>query len=179
MLENYEEKMALLLDNELSVEESVDMLQQIEKSEELKLKWNRYNLTSSALKSNIYPVVDLTSRMSERLESEPTIMVSQRKKPSSYKGRVIAAALAASVTLVTVITMSNFEKPSFSKSTVPKVAVKSPTPSIDPPITIDSESPALNPRFNRYLFTHNESTYETGMQGILPYARVVSYEMSR
>jgi len=179
MLEDYEKKMALLLDNELSVREALDVLQQIEKSEQLKLKWNRYNISSSALKSNIFPVVDLTSQLSKRLESEPAILVTQHKKASSYKGKMIAAALAASVALVTVITMSKFEEPSLIDNAIPTVAVKSPPPSIDPLLAIDSESPTLNPRFNRYLFTHNESTYETGMQGILPYARVVSYDMSR
>lgn len=179
MLEDYEKKMVLLLDNELSVEEALDVLQQIEKSEELKLRWNRYNITSSALKSNIFPVTDLTSQLSKRLESEPSILASQHKKSSSYKGRMVAAALAASIALITVISMSNFEKPSLSDSAKPTVVVKSPPPSIDPQLATDSEPPALDPRFNRYLFTHNESTYETGTQGILPYARVVSYEMSR
>ena len=180
MLEDYEKKMSLLLDNELGVEEALDVLQQIEKSEELQLKWNRYNIGSSILKANIFPVTDLTSQLSQRLESEPIILMPQSLKPRLRRAKTITvAALAASVAAITVITIPKLEQSPVNESAVPTTVAKSPSPPIAPLPVVDSETTPMNPRFNRYLVSHSESTYKTGMQGILPYARVVSYEMSR
>lgn len=168
-----EEKISMLLDNELSGAEAISLLERIQQDEKLKQVWDRYNKISLTLKSNRYMPVDrhFRQRIEENIHLSPTALPQRELIRYKNWGYALAASLVG-VSILTwtyLPTLSSVQNPAETVALVPQ-----PTKSIEKS-DLDRQYNSFDSRLNDYLVTHNESAYSAGVQGMLPYARVVSY----
>ena len=115
------------------------------------------------------------------MENEATVigpMIANEKRGRNIPATVMA--LAASVVGVAIFSWSNFATKLESplKSTVAARTVESPAAVQKVQLAKVPEAIEVPKRLNDYLITHDESTYSSGTQTMLPYARVVSYSSS-
>jgi negative regulator of sigma E activity len=190
MQEELDIKISMLLDDELESKEALKVFGQIRNDSELRSKWLRYNAVSCVLKGKplILPDEGFLNRISRALDQEALpgkAVVLPRKSP--VHKLPVALAIAASLTVAAVIMWSglpdfpdNFLRPSNQLSIVKHSSPEVPAPAA--PVQAQSEpsdTGALPQRLTDYLITHNESTYSTGSQAVMPYARVISYSYDR
>ncbi|MEN8259061.1 MAG: sigma-E factor negative regulatory protein [Pseudomonadota bacterium] len=175
MQDDIKQKMSMLLDDELSTDESLRLLERIEDDVVLRSRWHRYNAASLALKSDAYVNLgdDFVANISEKIRNEPTVLVPQPTRVTIlYSGW---AAVAASVIIVAVIVVGNLPNQAEKNASV-KMAQSSRLQFAE---KIDSENEPADSRFEDYLEAHNESSYATVTPNLLPYARVVSQSRGR
>jgi negative regulator of sigma E activity len=188
MQEDLDIKISMLLDDELESREALRLFTRIRNESTLRAKWLRYNAVSCAFrgKSAILPDSNFFDRVSKALDEEAQVARPRafpRRKPLRMTS--IAVALAASVAVIAVIVWSGvpglFNNPGNPFNGVDLVFFKrtaSHAPALPIPAKAD-QNPAVPRRLNDYLITHNESTYTTGAQTMMPFARVVSYTYDR
>jgi len=171
--DDLKQELSLLLDGELSKSDSLALLSRIERDAELSRQWHRYNLVSEAMRSGkILPVDDrFVDRVRDALADEPAILAPRPEK-HRYRERTVTAALAASLAAVAVFVGKSISE--YSPVRGPELLAQQ-TALAEPE---DARS-AVDPHFRDYLVTHSETAYLTGSPGMLPYARVVTYDFSR
>jgi sigma-E factor negative regulatory protein RseA len=88
---------------------------------------------------------------------------------------VTGVAVAASVALVAVMALQNLDPEAASPA--PQVAsAVSPQNGVVPVQEVwDRQPPPENSRLNGYLVQHNEYAASSGVQGVLPYVRIVGH----
>jgi sigma-E factor negative regulatory protein RseA len=162
----------------------------------------RYRLIGDALRGEIEDnsMSDISARVREAIESEPVYHhVPTPVRPRPVKNRkplfdfgswlrpVGGLALAASVAMVVVVTVTRQETPEIDGAAT--IAVTEPAPSLSVPVNYTANpaipargyaatqmaaNPATN--LNDYMEEHSEYASQDTMQRIMPYARAVSYE---
>jgi len=170
--DDLKQKLSLLLDGELSKSDSLALMSRIEHDGELCRQWHRYCLVSELMRSGkILPVDDrFVDRVRDALASEPAILAPRPEK-HQYRERTITAALAASLAVVAVLVGKSINE--YSPVRGPELLAQ--TELTD---TNDAHS-TVDPQFQDYLVTHSETAYLAGAPGMLPYARLVTYDFSR
>lgn len=200
MSENSREQISALVDDELETG-SIFLLNAMKDNQEYRRAWLHYHLIGETLRGNLPAHVDLklADRISSAIRDEPGLPTASGKL--SYIFRPVAGfAIAASVTVVAIlgIRQASLDAPlpaapvvassAPAASTAP-VASAAVTESADVRFTsanttgpenkaqdylapIDAES-----RLNRYLVNYNEYRNNVGVQGMLPYVRIVTHEV--
>jgi sigma-E factor negative regulatory protein RseA len=196
------EQMSSLVDGE--VEGSSDGMKGLDhlvKDKEGHDRWERYHLIGDALKRNLPPVIDnqLASRVMAELENEPTVLAPSRTSSSIGK-QMAGLAIAASVATIAVlgvqfmykedglaptqqIAQANSAKIPVNKELFGR-DVQTVTQAINP---VDPRSQQLaqqhpaqilkqyHPNLNKYLLNHNQRAARGVVQGVIPYARIITY----
>lgn len=184
---NDEERISALLDDELDLRERDTALDWLARDPQASARWSRYNLIRDTLHKNLPQTLsgDLAQRVHEALEQEPHILAPQRSRHWSIPAvakQAAGLAIAASVTAVAILGVQQLNSgapgsapPAVAKNDVPVMPDKQqferlPVVAQNPvgPEPVRPES-ALNP----YLVKHNEYASSAGMQGMLPYVRIV------
>jgi sigma-E factor negative regulatory protein RseA len=173
------EKLSAFIDAELSEHEERQVLQGLTTDAELRGTWERYHLIRAAMTGQLEALAPngLVERVAARLADEP-----RRQTLRSWPlagGFVAAASLAA----LSIVGVQNFvaspppivaAAPAKSTAAAPvAAAVANPTP------TSTAKTVSPGERLNVYLVGHNEFMPTTGMSGMLPYARVVTYDSDK
>ena len=173
MHNHLEKKISMLLDNELSGAEAISLLERIDQDEKLKQIWDRYNKVSLTLKSNRYIPVDrhFSQRIMENIHSSPMPVPKSRENRHKNWGYALAASLVG----VGILTWSYLQTQSSPLNPVEPIALIQTLPQSTGKSDLVHRYNSMDSRLNDYLVTHNESAYSAGVQGMLPYARVVSY----
>lgn len=190
MKEEWAIKISMLIDGELSEQESSDLIDIIQRDEELREMWGRYQAASNLMRSEAVCIVpsDFSAKVSQSLRAEPTVL-SPRQRPKINFDKTTVGAIAASVLVFAVMIGSSPEE--------------SVTPLLEAPINVASKLPALpesnsvgnvvqlagngvqeevwiqDERLNKLLMKHSEKTRSAGAFGVLPFARVVNYGNGR
>ena len=181
MKDKIREQISALMDGELSDMERPLLLKQMENDPSLRADWERYHLIRDALKGQSSGFMGgFSDRVSKSLDDEPVISSTRSKKrfPTSIARYVAGIGIAASVATVAVL-IALPDSPLVDNANQ-QVAVS--TPAENAPqewvrvsgTRWDVDQPAVESRLNSYLVNHNE--YSNGMQGVLPYARIVGYD---
>ena len=168
MEDHLKEKLCLLLDNELSPDESLSLLHRIETDPEVRKQWVRYSLIKEAMRSGRILIPDnrFVDRVSSALADEPTV-VAPRSGTRGWRERVVTGALASSLALGAVLIAKSLNhSPLIQESNFLTLANLMGTPTQVP---MDSE-------FQDYLLTHYQAAYSAGASGMLPSVRLVSAE---
>ncbi|MGX2039556.1 sigma-E factor negative regulatory protein [Methylocaldum sp. MU1018] len=170
--DDLKQQLSLLLDGELSKSDSLALLSCIEKDADLRNRWHRYRLVSEAMRSAKIVPVDgyFVDRVRDALASEPAILAPRPEK-RRYRENAVTAALAASLAVVAVLVGKSISE----YSPVRGSELLAQTELVGPGVA----RPSIDPRFQDYLVTHNETAYLAGAPGMLPYARLVAYDSSR
>ncbi len=173
------ERLSALVDGELGGSEARFMVRRLATDADLRRRWERYHLIGEALRRSLPRRLDpaLAARIEARL---PELPAPAPGLVGRLRGRWLQAAaglaLAASVAAMAVLALR-------ARAPEPAVPVVAQAPS---PTTAGrpvwegtqwaSVRPVIAQRLNGYLVTHNELAAAGRLQGIMPYARVVSYD---
>jgi sigma-E factor negative regulatory protein RseA len=203
MKDKLNEKVSALLDNELSDRETASVLTQLSQDDELRLKWERYQMIGDVMRGEALNLQagEISERVKEQIDNEPAIIsIPKKSKAKSRKSNWIkpaaGAALAASVATVVVlnapgllglnetgqpITAANIKK----NSAQPVVTVSNVNQVVSAPTKFQTipgtrwknlTEPSLQTRLNGYLVNHSEyATPGTGIR-VMPYATFVGYD---
>lgn len=177
-----DEQVSALIDGELEGPELEQVLDRVTGDAAQDSSWARYNLISDALHNNLSDPVSmrLHGRVAAALADEPTVLVpTARRAPwrvLPFTRHVAGMAVAASVAALAIIGVQSMH--STPEPTTQQVAEAEP-----PPVVREGAGARLahgnEARLNPYLVNHNEYSVSSGMQGMLPYVRVVSDESVR
>ncbi len=172
------EQLSALVDDELHEDEHALLLRQLERDDGLRDRLARYQVISDALRSNLPHRVNtgFHQRVHAALEQEAEIHAT----PSSVKAlfRPLAGlALAASVAAVAVLSLQSVRQQ--DPAGAPAVAS---APGVNDYVRADNTPPPVAPRnsargLDVYLVNHNEYAVNRGMQGMLPYVRLVGQDL--
>jgi len=177
MHEDLNQKISQFLDNELSTDESLSLLQQIQQNAELRDKMNRYAAVSQALRTDLFlsPRSDFVERISQEIQHEPVYMLPQRTK---FKRSHKISALAASIAILAVIASQSLNYHTEQYQTSP-IEVAQPQLSEQPSDSVvymdQAKQYPINTRFNDYLQAHNSSVYTNGEVNFRSFASVTVY----
>lgn len=188
MTNQFDERISSLLDGELDEQERQQTLTALEKNPELRGRWERYHLASDAIRHNLPAGIDtgFSARVMQALEAEPTVLAPPPVKavsPTPFTKRLAGVAVAASVAAVAVFGVQGLNQVASVSSPqqmaqVP--AVNSGNQAVlqvaeNPVASSPQTVPHFDPRLNKYLVDHNQQAARAGIQGVMPYARIVAY----
>lgn len=178
MNKQFEERFSALIDGEEI--QADDVFSRIQQDDELRRRWQRYHLMSDAMKGYLdgHSFLDISSRVSQAIENEPTVFAPKRSTPSRiqhwYK-QAAGFAVAATVATVAVVTVQQGQLANNEK--VQTVAIETPVTDVKFAAVNDQVQPrldsAVESRLSGYLVQHNEYSVTAKMQGALPYMRIV------
>lgn len=178
--EHMKEKLSALADNELDELEERRVLAALKGDAALRGTWERYHLVRSALRQELEIVVaqDVTEQVAKRIESEPSHVSSFRHHRTA---RLVGTlAIAASVAAIAIVGVQWINRP-VSAPPAPLAANKPAPEKIIRASTMrwDTKEPEAENALNAYLVEHNEFASASGFGGMMPYARVVSYDNAK
>lgn len=180
MTEKVYEQLSAMVDDELPEGERALLIERMARDAALRERWERYHLIGDVLHDRL--VVPPDARLAERVMAA----VAQETTPKSrggiaaWRGAIKAAAglaVAASVAWMALIAVQSITR---QDESVPALASRS--ESADPPVVRVGDgqwrrqSPEVQARLNGYLVNHNEYAVSSGVQGVLPYMRIVGYD---
>jgi len=163
MQDKLNEKLSLLLDDELDSQQGLDLISKIKIDADLQAKFQRYQLISQTIKKqDAYPLnPGFSDTLQQRLRAEPAYLLPV--KPPMSQSRKALFAVAASLLLAVVWLLSTQQQ---QTTDLYQVAAIEPQP-IE--VQIDSG-------FNDYLQAHDNSVYVTNRNFSQAYTRVVGYQ---
>ena len=182
------EQISALVDDELEYGFRF-VLRTLHTNEEYKGIWGRYHLIGECLRGHLPAYIDmhLARRINEALHNEPATHTSQRF-PRLRKS-VAGLAIAASVAAIAIMGVRQMGSGPAATASPPVAYNQSGNTAEYQTVTVTSapmpERPVLHSaapddaqsRLNRYLVNYNEYRANTGVQGTLPYVRIVAHEV--
>jgi sigma-E factor negative regulatory protein RseA len=170
------EQLSALVDDELPGSEHDMLLRRIENDEQLYQRLSRYQLISDALQSHLPERVDpaFSRRVKVLLRSEPS--VSAYSRLATLARPAAGLAVAASVAVMAVMSLQSAQQGTPSPA---EVVASAPPPAGDyVRVSDEPGNPSVDRKLDIYLVNHNEYAVNRGMQGMLPYVRIVGHEMN-
>ncbi len=167
------------------------LAERLSRDPELQARWSRYHLIRDAMTEHLtYAEFDIASRVSAVLENEPTVLAPRRRWHLPLRARRVARqmaglAIAATVSAVTVMTVQQQRGTDAPAPVVAQVAGDDRLAMRSPPARVvqfvpenRQLNPAVRSKLSNYLVNHNEYSVTSNMQGVLPYMRIVSGNLS-
>jgi sigma-E factor negative regulatory protein RseA len=185
MKEKLHEQLSALVDDELTDAEQSLLTRQIGRDADLRRRLSHYQLISDAMQNHLPERVDpaFSRRVHEALRPEPASHgagIATGRLASLFRP-VAGMAVAASVAVVAVTALQTGRE----EAAIPPASVAT-APADSRFIRAQEEAVAVAPRpqtadskLDVYLVNHNEYAASRGMQGMLPYIRIVGHEMKR
>jgi sigma-E factor negative regulatory protein RseA len=163
MQDKLNEKLSLLLDDELDSQQALALISKLKTDADLHAKFQRYQLISHAIKKqDAYPLDEsFGDKIQQRLRSEPTYLLPVKARVSQRQKALYA--IAASLLLAVVWLFSTQQQ---QANDLYQVAAIEPQPT---QIQIDSG-------LNDYLQAHDNSVYVSHRNTPQAYTRVVGYQ---
>ena len=178
MSKQFKERLSALIDGEET--QTNDVFSRIQQDDELRQRWQRYHLISDAMKGHLdgrtFP--DISSRVSQTLEHEPTILAPKRTPSRIQHWYKQAAGFAVAATVATVAVVTVQQGQLANNEQIQTVAIDTPVTDVKFVAVNDPAHPrldsAVESKLSGYLVQHNEYSVAAKMQGALPYMRIVS-----
>jgi len=183
--------LSAVIDNELSEQEMLQVSHQISRDSDLREKLVRYQMISDSLRGETVnlPSMDLVNSVSQRLESEPTVLapVKSHRGIPKWIQPAAGAALAASVAAGGILLAPQFiggtqqQAPSSGGLQVvaQPVSQVAPVPTLvakKEPHWKTIEDNHTRTRLDNYLEQHSQyAPAPGGVRGVMPYTSFVSY----
>ena len=173
MSDELKEAISALADGEYAGGNTQAALDKIIREPSSHATWERYHLLSDAIKGGLPNQVHtgLAERVSESIVREPVAIATRRDRSRVLKP-LTGLALAASVATVAIVGVRSLDT-----EVVPVTQVADTTQVDQSTGNRWNVSPEVEARLNGYLVNHSEYV-GYGMQGMLPYARIVGYDSS-
>ena len=176
------EQLSVLLDDELNESEQSLLARRVGRDDDLLRRLSRYQLLSDALQNHLPRQVDpdFYRRVKVALQDQPAAGLGD--SGGSLRGALVkplaGLAIAASVAVIAVISIQSV------RQDVPSAPVIAAGPTNQDYVRVQQPSiPKVQSRMGKkldiYMVNHNEFAVSRGMQGMLPYVRIVGNEVSR
>jgi len=200
MKEQQQQALSALLDGELSAAQASAVLDTLERDPELRALWERYHLIGGALRGEgvVLAYRDVAQRCRAQIAAEPTVLApagAGSRRPSRI-APFAGVALAASAAFLAVFAVPSLFEPTATPpggSTVTQAGATDPrVPHVETPalsrerFLVDRsaqrwhvDQAAVASKLDRFLVNHQEYAPATGINGMLPYATLVSYDAGR
>lgn len=163
MQDKLNEKISLLLDDELDSQQAIALISKIKTDADLKAKFQRYQLINQTIKKqDAYPLnADFVDKIQQRLQAEPVYLLPV-KSPISQRQKALYA-VAASLLLAVIWLLSTQQQ---QGSDLYQVAAIQPHP----------EQVQIDSGLNDYLQAHDNSVYVSHRDYPKAYTHVVGYQ---
>lgn len=192
------EDLSAFMDGELK-DGSDRMIDHLLADEASRRTWMRYHLIAETMRHSLPSHLDqkLAESISAGVSNEPTVLSPVRKGVPAYLKPVVGLAIAASVATVAIIGVQQQRQgpepaPQVNRiATIqPDIPAKRQSRPRARPASIDNTPTAVNPgttaaqfdrrsrvnrQLNNYLINYNQYHASAGMQGMLPYVRIVAH----
>jgi len=182
MTEHKREQVSALMDGELDEVAS----SRLAEDESVKNIWRRYHLISDVIHQRTPQTSPhLAAKISELIKNEPTVLAPGHRSFPAYLRPVAGIAVAASVATLAILGIQQYRNDTETREpVVAQLTVQSQSPvrgimipaeqanmeSIRP-VQMEIQSDA---KINRYIMNHNEYQSNAGVQGVMPYVRLVA-----
>ena len=187
MNDKLRESISALADDEQLPDDSSDAMSRLLSEPELQQEWAQHHLIGEAMRNTLpdTPVTDLAERVRTMVDAEPVSISNAKRRKTEQAGSqrllrpLTGLALAASVATVVILGVRSIEQPA-SPALERVVEVQQPTSELPPTVLTSGNrwnvsQRSLEDRLNAYLVNHSEYA-GYGVQGMLPYARIVGYD---
>lgn len=174
-------KVSALMDGELDRQEASNIIEAINKENELQDEWETYHLIGDALRQSSRLSMSISSSVNQKLKTEPTVLfpgISSTSTPKNQKVKVFAFSMAASVIAMVSgwVVMHDLYEPRpivvaeqpMQDNTMTGAPIMVSTP---PLMHIYSHPPV---EINDYLFVHREFSPGGTMRGQITNAHSVT-----
>ena len=201
MKEQQQQALSALLDGELSAPQASAVLDALERDPQLRGLWERYHLIGGVLRGEAVVMAyrDVAERSREGIAAEPTVLAPSgpgARRPSRI-APFAGVALAASAAFLAVFAVPSLFEPSvtpprgatitsINTQTAPPGTLVEPRAAARERFLVDRsvqrwhvDQPAVASKLDRFLVNHQEYAPATGINGMLPYATLVSYDAGR
>lgn len=177
-----DEQLSALMDGEKS---DVNLVLKNMQDTDVRARWMHYHLIRDVMRNHVSTVDknDISLKVQQAISSEPTVIAAPFKQKIMNNKSLIkqlgSMAIAATVTAVAILVVQQNSGLNNSQTTV--VATKQATQLIakNNVVTVSTRNIELNKavaaKLNSYLVNHNEYAVSSGMQGAIPYTRVVNF----
>ncbi|MBL1140902.1 MAG: sigma-E factor negative regulatory protein [Proteobacteria bacterium] len=184
MNESNKEQLSAFIDGE---HDNGHLLDKLIHDDNMKETWSRYHLIGDCLRDNLPDHISsqISTNVSNALRNEPTILAPTNKR---FNIKALAGfAIAASVAMVVVLSIQNNNDVDSTSVGMSAIATTTPAQTETfsfsnqqflPAGVTQSDTPEsiANQRLNNYLMNHSEYRSNVGVNGILPYVRLVTIE---
>ncbi|HYR05760.1 MAG TPA: sigma-E factor negative regulatory protein [Gallionella sp.] len=152
-----------LMDGELFEDEAEDLLDRVKWNPDAHKDWAVYHLIGDVLRQPEHIHCDLSAKVYERMQDEPTVLV-PRSRAVKQKLRAVALSAVASLVAVGVVAWMSLQ---ISPEAAPQMAMQQPA--------LRPASAQIQLKSNDYLMAHQEFSPSIDMSGGAPYIRTVAY----
>ncbi len=157
------QEISALMDGELFEDEAEGLFDRIKRDSDTHHDWALYHLIGDVLRQPEHIHCDLSGRVRERMQDEPTVLV-PRSRAVKQKMRTFALSAAASLVAVGVVAWMSLQ---ITPEAAPQLAMQQ--------TALRPASMQILPKSNDYLMAHQEFSPSTDMNGGASYIRTVSY----
>jgi sigma-E factor negative regulatory protein RseA len=190
MRDEIREQLSAMADDELSAVERPLLLGRLQRDPELRACLGRYQLIGEVMRGGIAATATLgvAARVQRALAADSPMPVPAAGMNNSrpvWLRPLAGVAVAASVAVVAVLSVNSLRET--ETESVPALASGQSAAGSVTPVTQVSESdgeqwerldPRIDKRLSGYLVNHNEYAASRGVQGVMPYVRIVGYDTS-
>jgi sigma-E factor negative regulatory protein RseA len=156
-------EISAMMDGELFEDEAEILLSQLKRDPDAHRDWVTYHLIGDVLRQPEYVHRDISAKVRERLQNEPTVLA-PRRHALKQKARVFALSAAASLLAVGVVAWMTLQ---ISPETSVQMAMQQ---SYIRPVNMQIQA-----KSNDYLMAHQEFSPSNDMNGGASYIRTVTY----
>lgn len=190
MSDEIREQLSTLVDDELSDVEQPLLLGRLQRDRELRACLGRYQLIGEVMRgSGATTTLGVADQVQQALAGDAPMSAGGTAR--SVWGKPLAgAAIAASVALVAVLSVTSLQNDGNPASGVNELASAKPASvpdaGVSAPATTrvteiddgqwDRIQPQVDKRLSGYLVNHNEYAASHGVQGVMPYVRIVGFD---
>lgn len=188
MSDTVSEKLSAFLDGELNGDEHRGVLNSMHADGDILTRFERYQLISDALRNNLPDVTlhGLVGRVSQALEHEPVVLAPRRRGwwAQPLAKQAVGMAVAATIATVAILSLhtsspSNSVNGNLVATTRPAAiaSVGLASAGATNKAKLVNETRDVQTRLSRFLVNRNEYSMASGVQGMMPYMRIVSYPL--
>jgi sigma-E factor negative regulatory protein RseA len=184
MKEKLHEQISALVDDELAEAEHALLGRRLADDASLRSRLSRYQLISDSLQNHLPQKIDPDFHIGVQLalQDVPAVEQATSARLARLFKPVAGLAVAASVAVVAVLSLQSVrqENPA-ANSTLATAPVLDERTAVDVAPLLANNTPNVSGQVNNldiYLVNHNEFAVNRGMQGMLPYMRLVGHDSS-
>ena len=180
MSDEIREQLSALADDELSDVEQPLLLGRLQRDAGLREYLGRYQLIGEVMRGIAdTATLGVANRVQHVLQQDDVGQVpdTQQQEGLNWWKPVAGFAVAASVALVAVLTVSSLRET--ATDLVPELASSQAGVPVVARVSDeqwDRIEPGIDKRLTGYLVNHNEYAASRGVQGVMPYVRIVGFE---
>ena len=175
------EDVSAMIDDELE-QGSQQIIDDLLKTPLLQQRWRSYHLIRDSLQNQLPEKLDvsLAEQIAVSIDKEPHILAPFKKTQAAYLKPLAGLAIAASVAALAIVLIQPAQEGAAGQGV--QLAGFTPAEQISSSQAVQDEAQVrqvranAQARLNSYLVNYNEYQTNSGIQGMLPYARTVTYE---